>query len=219
MVNNVIAFIGCDKYELILYLARILYHLGKKVLMVDYSENEALYQCIPVPLTLQESNNYIDYRGIEFVKGHKIKTHDFSDYDVVLMDLGFFIDVELLNACTKICYVTDMQLHHINNIKKLEGKCDVQKCLVIKDAFSCKITPEYIMNQVGQDLEKKCIYQFFQDPYDYMYKINSQYNDKFIFPKLSKEVQSFLKDMIMQLDDTLSEKQYSLAYKKAERGK
>jgi hypothetical protein len=219
MVSKVIAFIGCDKYELILYLARILYHLGKKVLLVDYSENEALYQCIPVPLTLQEGNNYIDYRGIEFAKGQNVIAHDFSDYDVVLMDLGFYIDVKLLAACNKICYVTDMQLHHIKHIKKIEDKCDKQKCLVIKDAFPCKITPEYIMNQVGQGIEKKSVYLFYQDPFDYKYKINSQYNDKFIFPKLSKEVQSFLKDMIMQLDETLSDKQYSLAYKKAERGK
>ena len=67
MGDKLIGFLGCDKYEIILYLSRILYHLGKKVLLVDYAESEALYQSIPVPDTLKDENNYIHYSGIDFI--------------------------------------------------------------------------------------------------------------------------------------------------------
>ena len=38
MENKIIGFVGLDVQDTILYLSRIFYHMGKRVLMADYSE-------------------------------------------------------------------------------------------------------------------------------------------------------------------------------------
>lgn len=218
MGDNVIGFIGSDKYELILYLSRILYHLGKKVLLVDSSESEALYQCIPIPNTLREDNSYVDYRGIDFIRGQYSNRDIQQQYDVVLMDLGYKDEHQNLSQCTKLLYVTDLQLHNVKRVKSMNYIEDVDKYIVIKDVFPCKIKPEYVMEQVGQVLDKSHVYVLYQDTLDLKYKVNSQYNNRYNFGKLSKTTKFFLKEIIKQMDHNLDEKILNNAYRKAERG-
>jgi hypothetical protein len=219
MVDNVIGFAGCDNYELILYLSRILYHLGKRVLLIDYSETEALYQCIPIPESLRGSNCCINYRGVDFIQGHFFLPEMSSQYDIIFMDLGFQMHEIIIPKCTKLFYVTDLQLQNINRIKNLKYPENVDKYLIIKDVFQCKIKPEYIISQLGTVIDQKKVYILFQDALDQKYKVQSQYNYFFRFDKLSGSVSYFLKDSIRQLDNRHNEKDINYAYKKAGRGK
>lgn len=218
MEANVIGFIGSDKYELILYLSRILFHLGKKVLLVDYSESEALYQCIPIPEILCENDVNIDYRGIDFIQGQYFNLNKQQQYDVILMDLGFGDERKSLPQCTKIMYVTDLQLHNVRRIKNLVYAEDIDKYLIIKDVFQCKIKPEFILTQLDEEIDMGHVYILYQDTLDSKYKIQSQYNLKFSFGKLSRPTKFFLKDFTRQLNNNLDEKRLNNAYRKAERG-
>lgn len=219
MVGNVIGFIGSDKYDLILYLSRILLHLGKKVLLVDYAESEALYQCIPIPEILREDNRFIDYRGIDFIQGQYYKSNMRQQYDAVLIDLGFNDENEIMLQCTKVLYVTDLQLHNVRRIKNLENIKNINKYVVIKDVFQCKIKPEFILEELGQGIDMDHVYILYQDSLDLKYKIHSQYNHRFSFGKLSRPTKYFLKDIVKQMDHNLNEKRLNNAYRKAERGK
>ncbi|MDF2473833.1 MAG: hypothetical protein K0R21_1615 [Anaerocolumna sp.] len=218
MEGKMIGFVGSDKYELILYLSRILYHLGKKVLLVDYAENEALLQSITVPETLKEDTSYIDYRGIDFIQGKYFRFKMKQEYDYILMDFGYIMDNEGMLRCSKVIFVTDLQLHNLKRIKNIEYVENEDKCLVIKDVFQCKIKPEYIINQIGFPIDKNQIFILYQDSVDLKYKVSSQYDHKFTFHKLSKPTQCFLKDITKMMDNQLEEKDINLAYKKAERG-
>jgi len=219
MGDNVIGFIGSDKYELILYLSRILFHLGKKVLLVDYAESEALYQCISIPGMLREESGYIDYRGIDFIQGQYFVPNMRQQYDVVLIDLGFNDENKALSQCTKVVYITDLQLHNVRRIKSLDYLRDIDKYLVIKDVFQCRIKPEYILEQLGQVIDKSHVYILYQDAFDLKYKVQSQYNHRFSFGKLSRPTKFFLKEITKQMDNNLDEKRLNNAYRKAERGK
>lgn len=219
MENNVIAFVGCEKYDLILYLSRVLFHLGKKVLLIDCTESEELYQCVPAPLILREECGYIDYGGTEFGKSNGKDTYNFSAYDLVLMNFSFQMEEALVPFVRKICYVTDLQLHHIRQLNSIRNYDCIEQCLIIKDTLPCKIHPDYIIHQIYKHIDQNQVYLFNQDNSDYKYKIENQYNHKIIFPKLSKEVQSFIKNIILQFYPEIGDKQYSIAYKNAERGR
>lgn len=219
MANNVIGFAGIDKYELILYLSRIIFHLGKKVLLVDDSESEALYQCIPVPESLREAICPIHYRGMDFILGKYYHADLGLHYDVVILDLGFQLKADLVSECTRLFYVIDLQLHNIRKLRLKNQPEDIPMSLIIKDVFPCKIKPEIIMEQWQQDMNLHKGYILYLDTLDLKYKIQSQYDSVFQFQKVSAPVTELLKDIVKQMDFSLQEKEIKQAYHKAERGR
>lgn len=218
MDKKTIGFIGSDKYEILLYLSRILYHLNKKVLLVDFSETMALTQSIPIPLALAESETYLEYRGIDFIKGRNYYLNMNKEYDYVLFDFGYNHSILSSIYCNSIVYVTDLQLHHAKRLNITNKKGSQKNFIIIKDVFPCKITPDYILNELNPKVNIENIYIIEQDALDIKVKIHSQYNQTFYFDKLSKSMKTFLKDIILQIDENLDKIQLQSAYKKAERG-
>ncbi len=220
MKNNIIiGFLGSDKHEIILYLSRILYHLNKKVLLVDFAENEALTQSIPIPTMLKESNTYLDYRGIDFIRGENYYFNINEDYDYVLLDFGYNYSTLSSIVCDQIIYVTDLQLHNAKRIKIGRQKGDPKSHIIIKDVFKCKIGPENILREIHPKISIENVYIIEQDAIDIKFKIHSQYNQTFYFDKLSKSMKSFLQDIISSFDESLGKSQIQNAYKIAERGR
>lgn len=219
MADNVIGFVGVEKYEIILYLSRILHHLNLKVLLVDLSESEALYSCIPIPKDMRNKENKIDYRGIDFIKNEN-KLYDLQgNYDVILIDFGFNSYSNILSQCNRILLFTDLQLHNIERIKNMKIQTVAEMSLILKEFINCKITPEFITTQIGYNIDKEQVYVFHNDIIDMKYKIHSQYDDCFHFKKLSRSYKQFLKDVIFELVINIDLKTYRKAYKKAGRGK
>jgi hypothetical protein len=219
MGDNVIGFIGSEKYELILYLSRILYHLNKKVLLVDYSESKALYQCIPIPDLLHKEKNGIDYRGVDFIQGQYYSNNLRKNYDVILMDFDFGSQDEIILQCNKLFFVTDLQLHNVNRLNPIHYIHIKEKYLVIKDVFQCKIKPEYILGQFDEVIQKENVYILYLDTLDLKYKLQCQYNSIFQFNKLSAPAKYFLNEVIKMMDGNIGNKQLKYAFQKAERGK
>lgn len=217
--NNIIGFVGSDKYEVLLYLSRILYNLDKKVLLVDYCESKALTCSIPIPMTLKETSSYLDYRGIDFIKGENYSLNMNKDYDYVLIDFGFNNSILSRIRCDNIVYVTDLQLHNAKRIKVKHEQGKPKRYLIIKDAFTCKITVESILLEINPKAPIDSIYIVEQDALDIKLKLYSQYSQTFSFNKLSKSMKSFLKNIISQFDEELNKSQITNAYKKAERGR
>ena len=120
MENKILGFFGVDKYDIILYLSRILYTLNKKILLLDCSENRALTYSIPMPnqILCEERDCYIvNYRGIDcasnsFISQELMEKYK-QEYDVILMDFGFQENHELVENCTHIVLVLDQKLHNL----------------------------------------------------------------------------------------------------------
>ncbi len=217
--KKTIGFVGSDKYEIILYLSRILYHLKKKVLLVDFSETRALTQSIPIPQVLRESETYLEYRGVDFIKGNNFNLKMVNEYDYVFLDFGYNKSELSKIPCDNIVYVTDLQFH---NAKRLNINKDYgveNNIIVIKDVFQCKITPEYLLNELNPKTNIKMIYIIEQDGLDIKLRINSQYSQTVSFDRLSKSMKIFLKDILLEFDENLEKIQIQSAYKKAERGR
>lgn len=219
MADNVIGFAGIDKYDLILYLSRILFHMGKKVLLADCSESQALYHCIPVPDSLRESSSPVDYRGVDFIRGQYFEPDILEDYDAVLIDMGSKVRDNMAAMCTVLYYVTDLQLHNINRIKNRKYIKNTDSFLVIKDVIQCKIKPEYVLEQLDSGFDRSRVYILYQDAVDLKCRIQSQYNYIFGFSKLSEPARYLLRDIVKQVSRNLGEKEISHAFRKAERGK
>lgn len=216
MANNVVGFIGIENYEIILYLSRILAKLGKRVLLVDYSESSDLTSCIPVPIDLNPQKDVISYMGIDFT-GNKFITEFIDSYDDILINFGFHMNSGV-TLCTQIGYVVDQQKFHIERLVSLPKTEISNISLLIKDYVDSKINSEYILERLNKNIRKDNIYVFEQDVIDTKFKILAQYNTVFEFKRISRGTKGYLKNTILSMHPGMKTSTIQKAYKLAERG-
>jgi hypothetical protein len=225
--KKIVGFIGMDKYEYILYLSRILYHLKKNVLLVDCSETGALTASIPIPKGATDT--VIETRGIMFLDGRSsFENHSFcweeapineKEYDYVLIDYGYNTNADGLRNCDQLVIVTDQLAHNLGRLSIPDFLKDKEKTLIIKHVVSCKITPEYIAKELDFDHPfTKKVYVVYEDELDRECKIKCQYEGVFRFIKISMQLKSVIKGLTIELLPKLTKKELKVAYKKAERG-
>lgn len=217
MANNIIGYVGTENYEVILYLSRILDRLGKKVLMVDYSELEDLTICIPVPSGLYPEDDIITYFGVDFTK-RDLDSQLVNEYDDILINFGFRINNNV-SQCTQIVYVTDQQKFNIEKLAALPSIEIETSSLIIKDMVESKINEIYITDRLQKNIDLKNTYVFALDGVDMTYKILVQFNTLYEFKRISKAVKRYLLGTIKTLYPDINQKELKRAYKLAERGR
>ena len=225
MDSKMIGFLGVDKYDLILYLSRILYQMHKKVLLIDCSQSKALTYSIPIPnqILCEESDSYvISYRGVDFTKNH-ILTKDLlkryqEEYDLVIIDFGFNKDHELIQNCTHIVLVIDQKLHNWKGLKEVLIPKECQVFLVLYEIYGCKISLFYILEELLIAIPTDNIFEVSQECVDIKQSIDCQYNDIIRFHRLTKPYERLLYCLITSLYPDHNPKQKTKAYLKAKNG-
>ncbi len=239
MKSFVVGFIGSEKYDIILYLSRILYHLGSRVLVIDLNENEAVSSCIPYTgknriggeLGNKDflEDGYIDYRGVHYFQEKIVSTDDAKKiegyiayakqyYDVILMDMGFLYAKGLEKACNKLFFTTDQQKHNLERIAKIDKPVQAENYMILKDICSTKITSKVIRQEFHLDIEENKIFRIYQDEEDMRNKIHCQYNAAISFPKISGAFTEALLEITAILYPESTRKEISQAYAKAKKG-
>jgi uncharacterized membrane-anchored protein len=147
-----IGFIGAyDKTDFVVYIAKILVEMGKRVLLVDGTITQKTRYTIP---TMENSNKYItEFEGIDIAVGFKeikeIKeylgvpqTVELS-YDIALLDVDTIESVRGFDVenCEKIYFVTSFDLYSIK--KGIESVSNIKNQIhATKVFFSMRATKE-----------------------------------------------------------------------------
>lgn len=209
-MSKIIGFIGSDKVELILWYARMLKHLGQKVVLQDLSETMALTYCI-----CKEEKNIKSYLGIDFDESEVLCRK--KKYDVVLVDFGFNFDEETISKCEEIWIYTDIQCHNVMKLKELELEKNQKRILIIKDVVKGKINSKYICRELQHLNIGRDPYVLYWEQEDHRLAIQCQYNNCSHFTKISEE---YYELFLEQLEEQGFEKgSIKKAFKKGGRGK
>lgn len=129
-----VGFFGCYSHDVILLLAKVLSCMEKRVLLVDRSRRHTLRASIPVPEGVDLEKNKIEYDGIFFGESEST-TEERKGYDVELIDFGMEPMREDALGCTELVVVTDMLLHHIRHLTKLDVPGERVRICLIRDAM------------------------------------------------------------------------------------
>lgn len=217
--SKIISFVGVDKYELERYLAKMLFQLGYKVLMIDLSETRALSESlydmeglgceITMPCILE-------HKGIDFVPWFEdwqlysefINPYLYqmnNEYDYVIVDFGFLIGHSAISRSHMLFLVTDMQKHNFNKIRLLFAGLELPKIIVIKDIVPCKINAKNLMLE---DISgtKNQIHYLEYDVNDKSTRLLLQYTRTANLKKLSKKVREVLFQVLQSLIPDLTKK-------------
>ncbi len=218
MANNIVAYIGLVNFDTILYLSRILQVLGRKVLIVDNSDALALTCSIPSITSINTNDTIFTYRRVDFTN-MPVSKELAEEYDDILIDCGFHIPALADGLFTKLVYVTDLFIHNIRRIAKLQndftGCCDIE--LLIRDAVFSKISAELMLKQVGGVVPADKIDILHRDENDYENTINSHINQVFQL-KLSRAYKEYLIRQVILMCDGYKRMDIIKAYKRARNG-
>lgn len=219
MENKMIGFLGAEKYDILLYLSRILYRLNKKVLLVDYAENRALTYCVPVPRVITIQKECIHYQGIDFLvePAYTELMEVKNQYDIILVDFGFQVYSKLLSECGQIYLCMDQQLHNMMQLRPIQQMEELtSRCyLLFRQIYDCKIGSNYLLEELGLPLKERQVFAYYQDSMDMKYCIDSQYNHTFQFAHISRGLKSCLLFILRNVLPSLTEQQRKSAYRVA----
>ncbi|HEX2945639.1 MAG TPA: hypothetical protein VHT96_06765 [Clostridia bacterium] len=119
-----IGLAGSYKCDLIMYFSRILHSAGKKVAIIDASEEQFLSYCVPLVF---DSDHMVTYRDIDVY--YKARNEEDcvnfirGDYDVILVDAGFNAKMyNYLAGCDYCIFVTDPEIHNVQRLSEFIGK-------------------------------------------------------------------------------------------------
>lgn len=221
MANNVIAFLGMDFFDHIIYLASILIKLDKKVLLIDHSDTLALKNTIPQPQGVSCSNEIISYRGFDFTT-MRVSQKMLASYDDIFISCGFQEPEEDVAYCNRIIFATDPYRYNHLRIRELATNCHIQgiknKELIIKDMIESKITTELVCEHIGITFPQQNISLLFREDRDYYNGVLCHTNGSFAFRQTSKQLKKYLIKEIAELYPQIKLKQIYTACRQAGKG-
>lgn len=217
MANNVVAFVGIESFDNIQYMARILSSLGKKVLVIDYSETEALTWSVPRINYIDINKEIINYRHIDYTN-QNITDDMLKAYDDVFIAFGFNIIGEAILSCNNIFYVTDLYINNIKKINRIDDFNIKSRYLFIRNVLEIKINPESVASQIEKNIPKENTFILPFRENDQINGLINQYNQIMAFANISGAYKKILHKQIHELYPNITKYKLKVACRKARKG-
>ncbi len=216
MANNIVAYIGVENFDYILYLARILSKLGRKVLILESSNSKALEYVFPSVNGINVNKEPITYRHLDYGK-FPLTDNIIKAYDDILISYG--MNCEVSQYCTCVTIVSDPFLHNLDTTKNMISQLLCKdKTVLIRNMISTNYGSKNISNELEGLIEKDKIDFVYLDESNLANAIRCVYEQSVVFVTINKELQSYLLKAAGRYYPNLKEKKLREAYKAARKG-
>ena len=138
-MEKVVGFVGYECEDIVLYLAKMLSELGKKVAIIDRTEQEMLLEVLGMYGEKGNSTREGDFSGI-WITDQGV---NYEEYDAVLLLFGYRLIHPKLYECGVLIMVTDGVPAHASLLRKI-GHWDRKQYLVIRNLVPMKHTEQYL---------------------------------------------------------------------------
>lgn len=219
MAKHIVAYVGYECFDIILYLSRILQKLERKVLVVDYSKTGALASSVGQIKGIDREIGIISYRGIDYTSmmfDEKIV----ELYDDIIINCGFSEPNFNLPWITKTVFVTNMFKYNLERLNALRSYNElmIEKALLIKDAIDVKISPEIILGILEISVPKSEVSVLYRNDRDYEHSLICHYNQVFRLRGITRMLKLYLFQEIKGFCTDITGKQIKKAFHKASKG-
>ncbi|MBO5177211.1 MAG: hypothetical protein IJ274_05330 [Lachnospiraceae bacterium] len=138
-MEKLVGFVGYECEDIVLYLAKILTVLGKKVAVVDRTEQEMLLEVLELKNDMKKELYSDDFYGI-LVTGQGVS---YEEYDIIFYLFGYRLIHPKLYECETLIMVTDGVPAHASLLRKI-GNWGKKQYLVIRNLVPMKHTEQYL---------------------------------------------------------------------------
>ncbi len=226
-----IGFVGIESCELICYIGRILYTLGKRVLLADCSELGALMDCVPEPhYPLQPDftteRAILEYRGLSFLNYGEFNSYvinslikdlrEKADYDYLLIDFGFKVSHEAIRKCDRLIMCSDQKRYNIRRLAQIEDyNPEMKVILLIRDYISGSLSEKRILQELRLETEDCELYRLPYNEGDLANRLTQRYPAQGPFRSCSEGYKQVLIKLTHSLTLTTDKKTVTIACRKA----
>lgn len=213
-----LGFCGIEIPDVILYLSRILYKLGKRVLICDYSPEGELEYYIPFHNEINPLTECVDYRGVDYTRQF-LEEEWKKKYDFLILNFGFGT-VQVSTVCHRMIYVSDWDKAHIKRLEKIpaDRKNSQEKMILIRDMIPGGIRMNGYFQELKKLLQTEELTRLKLKLPDLRAKMTAEYNDVFVFRFISRDLYNVLLKEIQKLCPNEEEKKLFAAIRSAEKG-
>jgi hypothetical protein len=216
-----IGFIGVyDKTYLILSIAKILNQTGKKILVVDNTENQKIRYVVPV---INPTKSYVtEFEGIDVAVGFEnteeikqylgLEENEQLDYDMIMIDTDNFAGIESfdLKESEKIYYVTSFDAYSLKKgievISQINVPLHMTRLFYSKQMLKEEVEYfDYLALGVKVIWNEEKIY-FLLENGDLSAMIENQRVSKIKLRNLSNEYKENVIYLVNDIDDQIEEK-------------
>lgn len=194
MKSKVLGFVGMDVQDTMLYLSRVFWHMGKRVLMADYSESQALYYCIPMIPGTDAFTVQVEYRGTYFTSG-PIRERDYEAFDVIMIFFGFEERREV-QKCTHMIYTTDSEKNHVERLRQVLGGYAGYSQIVFRNVGKKRYHGQVPEEPLPGMVRESCAYTCNDSAKEKRLRVQCQYNEVFSFKGISAQFKKYLADTV-----------------------
>ena len=202
-----VAGFGCE--DIVLYLAAIFSGMGKKVAVVDKTEQEMLLEILGIvwggESGFEERKG--EYAGIHFTN----QVVNREEYEHVFLVFGQRLMHPKLYECETLILITDGLPAHAIQFRQL-GQWERKQCLVLRNLVSMKHSEQYLVMLSGNEEAYYSLYYSEQDC-RMQYGLGSGFGCN--MKLLSREMKHLLIQLVQFVDSFCKEKEIRQIIKKA----
>lgn len=138
-MEKLIGFVGYECEDIVLYLAKLLRELGKKVAIIDRTEQEMLLEVLELRKEVDTGVREGDFFGV-WISDQRVC---YEEYDIIFYLFGYRLIHPKLYECEALIMVTDGVPAHASLLRKI-GAWDRKQYLLIRNLVPMKHTEHYL---------------------------------------------------------------------------
>ncbi len=138
-MENVVGFVGYECEDIVVYLAKIMVSLGKRVVIIDRTEQEMLLEVLEIRNGREKIVREGDFSGI-WITDQGV---NYAEYDIIFILFGYRLIHPKLYECEALIMVTDGVPAHALLLRKI-GKWERKQYLVIRNLVPMKHEEKYL---------------------------------------------------------------------------
>ncbi len=138
-MEKLVGFVGYECEDIVLYLAKILSSLGKKVAVIDRTEQEMLLEILELQRKNENTEKEGEFYGI-WITNQGVQQ---EEYDLIFYLFGYRLIHPKLYECEALIMVTDGVPAHASLLRKI-GNWNRKQYLLIRNIVPMKHTEQYL---------------------------------------------------------------------------
>ncbi len=186
---NIIGFFGSYPADICMYAAYALQNTGKRVCVIDHSEDGILYQCIPTP---DRTMTTVTFHEVDFMRRVPLVHWHELEYEYVLVQLGNRPQQLCLALCGSRILVVDCERSNLEFYRQFMQESGLSAIVLLRGV--CR---ELAVEKIKKYfiLENKLVKRWMLLPFDEAdeaYRIDMQYEPVYKFAHISSGMEQVL---------------------------
>ena len=216
-----VGYVGCEAFDIVLYIGRTLTKLNYRVLVVDLSNTGALNRTIKHGMGLDSKKDIVNYRDINYTR--KIPSNEelvaFKDGVVFVVfasnyEVGFPVPIVKMNI---VVNTYPNIIEDIDLLTKKISKNENSHRLLVRDIITLDDV-ERVKNEMELTVKLEKVSYLYLDIVDYENAVNCQLSQVVKFVRISKRMKKYITEQIRSLFPKIKLIKIKKAIRMAKRG-